>query len=258
MSGTLRAEWLKLRTIRSTYAVLAVAVVLGLVIGLLELASTSAHWASMGAADKASFDPVSASFDGFQFGELAFGALGVLAITTEYGSGMIRATFLVMPRRLRVFGAKALVLFVFAFVACEVCAFGVFLAGQAMLSGHHLAAPLTAAGTLRAVSAAGLYTAVVTMVGFGLGALIRHTGGALAATVAVAFLAWPAARALDGFSHLPDWLVLANASDRLVASRPLTGPHVDRIPSLGFAYLDLALYLAVFLGLGAWRMSRDV
>jgi hypothetical protein len=51
--------------------------------------------------------------------------------------------------------------------------------------------------------------------------------------------------------------VLTNAADRLVATRPLTGPHLNRIPPLGFAYLDLALYLLVFFVAGAWRMSMD-
>lgn len=255
MTNALRAEWIKLRTIRSTYLILGIAILMGLGIGITGLASVANH--PMSAADRASFDPVSASFSGFEFGELAFGALGVLAITTEYGSGLIRATFLAMPRRRQVFAAKTLVLAGLALAVCEACAFGAAGIGQAILSGHHLAAPMTAPGTLRAVSTAGLYMAAVTMVGFGIGAIVRHTGGALAATVGVVFLAWPAARAVEGYTRLPDWLVLTNAADRLVATRPLTGPHLNRIPPLGFAYLDLALYLLVFLVAGAWRMSMD-
>jgi hypothetical protein len=152
--------------------------------------------------------------------------------------------------RLSLLGAVAL-------VVCQVCAFGSFLIGQAILSRRGLDVGLGQHGVLRAVVFAGLYMAVVTLVGFGLGATIRHTAGALAATVALVFLAWPAARALEGFTSLPDRLLLVNAADALTTTHPATGAHADRIPSFGFACLDLALYLVVFLGLAAWRISRD-
>jgi ABC-2 type transport system permease protein len=110
---------------------------------------------------------------------------------------------------------------------------------------------------LRAVSCAGLYMSAVTMVGFGLGAVIRHTAGAMAAMVALVFLAWPAARAVESFTSLPDRMLLVNAADALTAIQPASGAHAERIPSFGFACLDLVFYLSVFLGLAAWRIGRD-
>ncbi|GAA2374597.1 hypothetical protein [Dactylosporangium salmoneum] len=74
--------------------------------------------------------------------------------------------------------------------------------------------------------------------------------------LAGATLSWSAARALESWSYLPDHLNLSNAATvlaRVHASSPV-GP---RLPSLGMAYLDLARYLVVALGLGAWRVSRD-
>lgn len=255
--AVLRAEWIKLRSVRSTYLTLGAALVLGLGVGLLDVSSVTGHWAAMSAADRADFDPVGDPLSGFQFGELALGALGVLAISTEYATGMIRATFTATPRRGTVYAAKALVLGFFALVASELCAFAAFLLGQAVLSRRHLNVGLGAPGVLRAVACAGLYMAVVTLVGFGLGAIIRHTAGALAATFALVFLAYPAARAVEGFSLVPDHLLLVNAADALATTGPPTGPHADRVPSLSFALFDLALYLVVFLGLGAWRATRD-
>ncbi|MEV6012896.1 ABC transporter permease [Streptomyces sp. NPDC051976] len=255
--AVLRAEWIKLRSVRSTYLTLGAAVVLGLGVGLLDVSSAAGHWTTMSAADRADFDPVGDPLSGFQFGELALGALGVLAISTEYATGMIRATFTATPRRGTVYAAKALVLGLFALVASELCAFTAFLLGQAVLSRRHLNVGLGAPGVLRAVACAGLYMAVVTLVGFGLGAIIRHTAGALAATFALVFLAYPAARAVEGFSLVPDHLLLVNAADALATTGPPTGPHADRVPSLSFALFDLALYLVVFLGLGAWRATRD-
>lgn len=256
--ATLRSEWIKLRTVRSTYVTLAVAVILGLGVGLLDVSSIAAHWDTMTAADKAAFDPVGESLSGFQFGELALGALGVLAVSTEYATGMIRTTLAATPRRGTLYTAKVLTLGLFTLAVSQIFAFGAFFVGQAVLSRKHLNVGIGNHDVLRAVSTAGLYMAVVTMVGFGFGAIIRHTAGAMTAMFALVFLAYPVARALEGFSYLPDHLVLTNAVDVLATTHAPTGPHAARIPSLGFAYLDLALYLAVFLVLGAWRASRDV
>ena len=198
---------------------------------------------SVSVADRASFDPVGDSFSGFQFGELAFGALGVLAISTEYGTGVIRSTLAAVPSRRQVFATKTLVLGTFALIVCEVCAFASFFLGQAVLSGRGLDVRLSQADVLRAVSFAGIYMAVVTMVGFG------HTASAMAAMVALVFLAWPAARAMESFTSLPDRMLLVNAADALTAIHSASGAHPERIPSFGFACLDLVLYLATFLGL---------
>jgi ABC-2 type transport system permease protein len=255
--GTLQAEWIKLRSVRSTYLTVGLAIVLGLGIGLLDVASIVHNWASMAVADRASFDPVGDSFSGFQFGELAFGALGVFAIGTEYGTGLISSTLVAVPSRLQVFVAKVVVLGGFALIVCELCAFSSFFLGQVVLSRRGLDVGLGGHDVLRAVSCAGLYLAVMTMVGFGLGAIIRHTAGGMAAMVGLVFLAWPAARAVESFSYLPDRLLLVNAAEALTATHPASGAHSARIPSFGFACLDLVWYLIVLLGLAAWRISRD-
>jgi len=211
----------------------------------------------MSAADRAAFDPVGDPLSGFQFGELALGALGVLAIGTEYTTGMIRTTLTATPNRMLVYSAKTLILGGYALLVSELCAFTAFLLGQLVLHRQHLDVSLTDAHALRAVTCAGLYMAVVALIGFGLGALLRHTAAAMAAMFALVFLAYPIARAFDGSSYLPDHLLLLNAASALATINPPTGPHAGRMPTLGFAMFDLALYLAVFLGLGAWRATRD-
>ena len=255
MTAVLHAEWIKLRSLRSTYVTMLCAIALGTGLGFLDTTSVAHHWASMSAQDRAAFDPVGDSFTGLVFAQLAFGVLGVLAISTEYGTGMIRTTLAATPRRGTLFTAKALVLGAVALVLGEVFAFGTFLLGQAMLAAGHLDVSLTDPGVLRAVASAGLYLWVVAMVGYGVGALVRHTAGAIAVMFGIIFLAWPAARALESWSYLPDKLVLTNASDVLGQVHALAVK--PRLPSLGLAYLDLLLYLVVALGLGAWRTSRD-
>jgi ABC-2 type transport system permease protein len=255
--AVLRSEWIKLRTARSTYLAAAVALLLSLGVGLLDVLSVTGHWAAMSAADRASFDPVGDPLSGLEFAELALGAVGVLAASTEYASGMVRTTLTATPRRGLVYAAKTLTIAAFALLVSEACAFTAFLLGQLVLRRRHLNVPITDLHVLRAVICAGLYMAVVALVGFGLGVLLRHTAAAMAAMFALVFLAYPVARAFDGASYLPDHLVLINAATALATVSPAAGPHAGRIPSFGFALFDLALYLAVFLGVGAWRAWRD-
>ena len=255
MTAALRAEWLKVRSLRSTYVTMLSAIVLGAGLGVLATTSVAHHWATMSAQDRAGFDAVGDSFTGLVFAQLAFGVFGVLAISTEYGTGMIRATLAATPRRGILFTAKALVVAAVAVVLGEAFAVGTFLLGQATLASAHLDVRLTDPGVLRAVSGAGLYLAVVALVGYGVGAVLRHTGGAIAVLIGVVFLAWPAARALESWSYLPDKLLLSNAADVLGQVHALAVK--PRLPSLPLAYLDLVLYLVIALGLGAWRTTRD-
>ena len=79
----------------------------------------------------------------------------------------------------------------------------------------------------------------------------------MAAMFAVVFLAYPAARAVEGLTYLPDHLLLINAATVLATTSAAAGPHAARVPTIGFACFDLVLYLVVFLGLGVWRITRD-
>lgn len=255
MSAAVRAEWLKLRSLRSTYLSMLCALVLGVGLGLVDTSAVAHHWATMTAQDRAGFDPVGDSFTGLDYAQLAFGVLGVLAVSTEYGTGMIRTTLAAVPRRGVVFAAKALVVGALTLVLGELFAFTTFLLGQAALASHHLDVSLADPGVLRTVASAGLYLCVLALVGYGLGALLRHSAGAIAVMFGIVFLAWPAARAVESWSYLPDRLVLANAADVLGQVHAYSAK--PRLPSLGMAYLDLLLYLAIALSLGAWRISRD-
>ena len=112
----------------------------------------------------------------------------MLAITTEFSSGMIRATFAAVPRRPLVLAAKAAVLGAVTLAAGEITAFAAFLAGQAALQAPAPHATLGQPGVLRAVLLAGAYPALIALIGLGLGALVRHTAGAICALVGVLFV----------------------------------------------------------------------
>jgi ABC-type transport system involved in multi-copper enzyme maturation permease subunit len=183
LSGLLRAEWTKLRTVRSTMWTLGVTIVIGIGISALATAETRSHWSSMSLGDRMSFDPTSTSLTALLFCQLAIGVLGVLVMSAEYGTGTIRATFSAAPRRPMVLVAKAAVFGAVTLVVSEIVAFLSFFVGQALLTSPATHATLSTPGALRAVAGTGLYLAVIGLFALGLATIVRHTAGAISAFV---------------------------------------------------------------------------
>src|SRR5690348_3159150 len=191
----LRSEWTKLRTQPSAgWALLSAAVLIigfGILYSLLREARPP-H----GAAAAGAFDPAAVSLAGVQLAQIAAGVLGVLLITSEYASGLIRASFAAVPRRLPVLWGKATLL---ATVAVSLpAAVAAFLAGQSILGRQHLAVSLSHPGVARAVLGSALYLAVAALLGLGLGALLRSTAGAISVLFGLLFAVQIAAAFLPG------------------------------------------------------------
>ncbi|UXX91160.1 hypothetical protein N7U49_00120 [Streptomyces sp. AD2-2] len=144
----------------------------------------------------------------------------MLGVSSEYTTGLIRTTLTATPRRALAYTAKTLVIGGFALLLGELTAFTSFFIGQAVLADQHLGVGLVTPGVLRAVSCAGLYLFVVTVAGYGLGAVIPHTAGAIAAVFALVYLGYGAAKAVEGCSYLPSKLMLSNAADALGQIHP--------------------------------------
>jgi len=175
----IKSEWIKLRSLRSSFwsLVTAGAFIIGL--GLL-FSSVEAH--NMHGADFVSgFDATQVSLRGAFLAQLAIGVLGVMAVTGEYSTGMIRATMSAVPRRLPVLWAKLAVFAATVFVAMGICSLVAFEIGQAALANTHHSATLSSPGALRAVIGTALYLSVLALLAIGLGFLIRNTAGAIAA-----------------------------------------------------------------------------
>ncbi|MGH3151967.1 MAG: ABC transporter permease subunit, partial [Streptosporangiaceae bacterium] len=170
----LTSEWTKLRSVRSTYWTLLVAVVTPIGISAL-VAITLAN-----APGPKTVDPLLPGLISQEYAVLAVGVLGVLAFSTEYGTGLIRTTFAAAPRRRAVLAAKAAVIGALTLVAGEVVAFASFALVQAVLSGKHLGVSLSRPGVPGAVLAGGLLLFVVATMGVGLGSIVRHTAGGIA------------------------------------------------------------------------------
>ena len=176
----LLSEWTKLRTVRSTYATALLAALGAVAVAVMGCARYVQQYPTLSADDRAT-DLTNFSLTGVYLAQIALGALGVLVISGEYGTGMIRATLTAVPQRRRVLAAKGLVLTAATAALGEALSFAAFGVGQAILSTRHVGASLGDPGVLRAVAGAGLYLAATALLGFGLGALIRHSAGALSA-----------------------------------------------------------------------------
>ncbi|MFG1783420.1 hypothetical protein ACGFIU_13345 [Rhodococcus oryzae] len=183
------SEWIKLRSVRSTYLIVAFAVVAALGFAALSYNSVPAR-SAQSAADLARFDPVREGYSGgFYLTVLALGALGTMAMGSEYRTRSILPTLTATPRRRVVFTAKCVLVGAIALVIGEITSVAVFFLGQAILSGKDLNVALTDTGVARAVLSAGAFLAVFTLVGSALGALVRHTAGAIAALFGLFFVA---------------------------------------------------------------------
>jgi ABC-2 type transport system permease protein len=180
----LRAEWIKFWSVRSTTWSTVMLFVLGA--GLTALVcATSASWLAGGEADES---PLSFVTWGMMFAQITAIVLGTLTVTTEYGTGMIRATLAATPRRGSVLAAKALVLTSTLFVAGTVTAFAGYVAGNFFLDREGIGIALGDEGVLRAMFGSGLYLAGLGLLAAAVGLLIRHTAAALSIVLAVVFV----------------------------------------------------------------------
>ena len=184
----LLSEWTKLRSLRSTVFSLLAAVVFILGLAILVPTVTVSHWPPHDPSEAARFDPTSRSLAGIFLAQLAIGVLGVLFITGEYATGMIRATFAAVPARLPVLWAKVAVFATTTLVITVPTVLGAFLVGQSILKGKNLQTSLGDTGVLRAVIGAALYLTVVGVLGLGLGALLRNTAAGISTLFGVLFV----------------------------------------------------------------------
>ena len=186
VTNLLRSELTKLRSVRSTWWTMIAAAVGTIVVAVIICDQWRANLEN-GKDSRDGFDATLISINGLYLAQIAVGTLGVLVFSAEYGTGMIRATMIAVPQRRAVLAAKGFVFAACTLVAGEVLSFVAFFIGQAILAPAHVSVGLGHPGTLRAVAGGGLYLTAVGVLGFGLGALIRHTAGALSAFFGVLF-----------------------------------------------------------------------
>lgn len=240
------SEWIKFRTLRSTFWSLAAGCGAMGALGLLFSAVITSKWATMGPARKAEFNAITVPLRGYFLGQLAIGVLGVMVITGEYSTGMIRASLAAAPKRLPVLWAKALVFSVVTWITMTVTAFVCFFVGQAFFSSKHIDATLSTPGALRIILGTGLYLTVVGLLGIGLGAIIRSTAGAIAALFGI-LLVLPVLGEVLNFTSFGDKVnpyLPSNAGQALLAIKPDSGtmhPWPGFFLFVGYAALSIAV-----------------
>jgi ABC-2 type transport system permease protein len=182
------AEWTKIRSVRSTVWTLLLFVII--TIGLTALLSwlTVSNWNGPHAADRDArvlSDPVGFIFGaGIGLGQLTICVLGVLVITTEYSTGVIRASLLAVPKRYPMLAAKLAVFGLLMLVLAELVAFGSYFLGSAILHSR-VSVSLSDTGVLRATLGAGIYLTVLGIFAVAVGAIVRHTAAGISITIGV-------------------------------------------------------------------------
>jgi ABC-2 type transport system permease protein len=240
-----RMEWIKLRGLRSTWWALAAGLAAAAVIGDRIGAGTRTG------ADNLTVTTSPATLVGL----VIVSVLGVLAVTSEYGSGMIRTTLAATPRRSLVLAAKAAVLAAVALVAGEAASFLAYACAAAALPDGVTAPGLNEPGVLRALILTGAGYCLLGLLGVGLGAIVRHTAAAVAIMIAGVFLL---AQFAGKGTYLGRYAPLRIVQNSLSTSVPLCGPN--RCPDVLSPWAGLAVlafYAAVALivggGLLVWR-----
>jgi ABC-2 type transport system permease protein len=246
-----RSEWTKLRSVRSSAWSLFAAVLFTIAIPAIAAAVVSHHWPRMGPQDRAGFHPLEVSLVGVQLGQLAIGVLGVLVITAEYSTGMIRASLTAVPRRLPVLAGKAIVFAGVTFLLLTPAVVAAFLLSQWILSGRGIETHLGAAGVPRAVVGAGLYLTAIGLFGLGLGAIVRNTAGGIATFAGLMFVLPPLMNVLPA-----SWNAAASPYLPLQAGEAVMALHRgDQLaPWTGFGVL--CAYAAVSLAVAAILLRR--
>ncbi|HEY3872125.1 MAG TPA: ABC transporter permease [Actinocrinis sp.] len=246
------SEWIKLRSLRSTVIVMAVSFVAMAGIGILIATSIAHQWPTMPAAQRQGFDPVGTALSGYNIAQLAAGVLGVLVVTGEYATGMIRSTLASVPRRLPMLWAKSLVFGAVTLAMTTAAAFIAFFGSQEVLSAQHIQTTITAPGVFRAVVGAALYLTLVGLTGVALGALIRNTAGAISTLFAIILLlpqvvgVLPQSIANDILPFLP-----SNTGDALMSVHRL-----DHMLSPWTGFAVLCGYVVVGLAGAAYLLKR--
>ncbi|MGI5480586.1 ABC transporter permease [Streptomyces lavendofoliae] len=208
LGDALASEWTKIRSVRSTMWTLGVMILLMVGVGLLSVVAINATDTDLGDESV-----LSLGFNGVLLGSICVVTLGVLTISSEYGTGMIRTTLTACPSRSRVLAAKAIVFFALILLVTAVTAGLVAVAQTALVDSG------TATGEewLRATVGAGLFTAVLGLLALAVGALVRHSAGAITIMIGVMLLPLVAGIFMSSLPKVQEFLFQYSLPSLLIA-----------------------------------------
>lgn len=250
--GALRSEWTKIRSVRSTVWTLGTVILLTVGISVLGNWGQAQH-TDLTAAQLAHRDLIQRSMFGIILGQLVMVVFGALAITSEYSTGMIRTSMSVQPRRMHLFFAKLLVIGALAFVVGEIVSFASFLIDIGFWRNKGVSLSLSSPHAMQAVVGGGLYLAGSAILAFGLGAMLRHTAGAITAGVGLLFVITILASFLpDNWqNHVNKWLPF-NSGGQVWATQHVAGQDLGAWSG----FLVFIVYGAVAVVFGALLFKK--
>ncbi|MGD0085149.1 MAG: ABC transporter permease [Acidimicrobiales bacterium] len=199
MTDALRAEWTKLRTSPSTAWILLPTVVLTAGLSALVTGTVHTFGQSLG-------DPTKLSLIGVDLGQAIVAVLGVVVISEEYGTRMIRTTLAAVPRRPMMLAAKATNLIVLCTVASALGVAGSVLAGRLLLSHAGLGNGYTLISlgngpTVRAAVGSVIYLVLIALLALGIATAIRDTAASIGVVLALLYLVPILAATVQGSWH---------------------------------------------------------
>jgi ABC-2 type transport system permease protein len=254
-TGIVRSEWIKLRSVRSTVWSYAVIVVVGF--GMAGLASLTNDY------DNAAIPPSSqnsillqASTLGIYFAQLVVGVLGVLAISGEYATGMIRSTLTAVPRRIPALAAKALVLFVATFIVGLITSFGSLGISAALFNARGPQPDFADGSLVGNLLLSAVYLGLTAVFALGLGTVLRSSAGGIAAALGAILLLPTIFQLIAGIAQA-QWAadvipyLIANAGISMYTPNT-TGAGLDQMQNL----VVVLVWVAVSLVGGALLLKR--
>jgi ABC-2 type transport system permease protein len=254
--ATLRSEWTKLRSIRSTWIILGLTIGLSIGFSALFALVTGLTYGDMWESGPGAFDPVFSSMAGQLFRIVLLVVLGVTAVTSEYSSGMIRTTFIANPRRARVFAAKVIVVGTLGVVVSAITTPGMFLVSQPIFAAYGLeTSRLTDGDAARFMIVYSIvFGLIYTLIPLSLGFLLRGGASAITASVGFLFLPWnlipvaPIWVQENVLRYLPD--VALDSLAGMTAADATT--HLSQMPAM----VVIAVWLAGLLAAAAFVLAR--
>ncbi|MEU5088116.1 ABC transporter permease [Streptomyces sp. NPDC021356] len=249
----IRSEWTKIRSVASTVWTLSLAAVVTIALGMLISGLTRSEFGNMPARERLSFDPTFVSFAGMTLGQLAMIVFGVLVVSNEYSTGLIRTSLAAVPRRGAFLASKVAVAALLALLVGMATSFAAFFLGQAMLGS--LRTSLDAPGVLRAVIGGGLYMTLIAVFSMAVAVMLRSPMLSLGILMPFFFLI---SNILGNVSatkkigqYLPD-----QAGSRILRVIPRVGDDTPYGPWGGLGIMALWVLAALAVGYALLR-KRD-
>jgi ABC-2 type transport system permease protein len=248
--GTLRSEFTKIGSVRSTVWTLLVLFAVSIGIGAVASRVSATSWSNTPPADRTPLDATQVSMVGLLvLGPLVIVVLGALVLTSEYSTGMIRTSLIAMPRRGVLYVAKAVAFAAVALVVSLATALTAFFLGQALLASTHQSATLAGPGVLRAVLGTALYITLCGLFAFAAAAVIRNTAATITAMIGLLFVLPVLVNWLPWGNDLVRWLP-TSAARAISATVWNAGPQNSHLFSQWGQFAVFAVYTVVLLVVG--------